>query len=82
MYLTFDAGPNYADRYTVFPFRRCKDPDVRRMYLAVDDCGGRAFSQWGEANPADLFKNPEFRRVPFSSLPAETRRHVISRIKD
>jgi hypothetical protein len=81
MYLTFDNGGTSADRYTVFPFRRSRDCDVRAMYLGLsDNCDSpNGFSQWGETHAIGAHLG---KRIPFASLPEHVLAHVLRRIEE
>lgn len=76
----YDAGDEYADRYTIFPFAFHKDKTLRSMYLGVDGNGGRSFSQWGEVNGFRQRKSGGCgKRIFASALPLETLRHAYYR---
>lgn len=78
--MTFDSGPAFADRYTVFPYRRHRDPEVRRMYLACGDTPEhpQGFSQWGEGDPSRACG----KRIRFADLPLNVRLHVARRMRE
>lgn len=88
MYETWDNGGASADRYTVFPFRRRKDKDLRLFYFALstDPESANGVSLCGDGQEAATIRARQGRgygrRIPFRSLPLNVQAHVIARLKD
>lgn len=77
----YDAGEKMLDRYTVFPWPRSRNPELKNSYLATSVSGG--YSGWGEVLPRHQLtrRSALGKRIPFDKLPEETQGVIIRAIK-
>lgn len=80
--VVYDNNGLTADRYTVFPYAKSRDDELRGMCLDMSPATGHPLdvSMWGWLSKEDrheLSKNPDFDRISFADLDDMTREHVI-----
>jgi hypothetical protein len=82
--IVYDNGGETLDRYTVMPcgsewMINTAGRRTHRMYLGVDDFGGRSFSQWGELPVERSYKHLGKR---LSRITPELRKHIARRLAE